>query len=366
MTVMTELLCEHFPGRKSPPLLKVPLMIQASPHVLKLFTPTSPAQAGWHSRKCSLTALYAEEYRPLIVGEVSLRSLVEDETALKHWRKGTGDPDIRELERRHLEKFVAYLQGRGLAGPTINKIWRELKAMLRHAKDELRIIDTIPSLGFRRKSKLVRTGPKRQRETVTFDEMCLLWEACEAATYPVHPQCVKLWRAFLVLLYTYGPRSGDVVRLSAKENLMLNDRLISFEAMKVSKLQGLPLIDVVLDHLDPIRKRSDRLFSSFKTVGHQREDGTWKRGWRTTWRKEILPAAGLKGVTFKHLRESMVTRYNAADPGLGKWMAGHAQQGVTDTNYDFPTERIRRAIESAPVPPCFLSTWKSDDQVRSQ
>lgn len=293
---------------------------------------------------------------PQIREEQAQRSLDEDRVALNRWEDCTGNPDIREVGPVDLERFRDGLIARGCKGPTINKYWRELKAIFADAEDR-GLIPRVPSLGRRRRSRLVKESPKMQRECITVDEVTRLWRACAAASYPAGTQfpAPKLWRVAVVLFWTYGARTLDMLRELRWDNIRFNDRLIQFEAMKTTKLQGLPITEVVERHLRSIRGHAERVFPGFNTPGcFLKRPQRWKRGYYTTWRSEITAGAGIEeSIILKNFRESVVTRYNGIEPGLGAWIAAHHVPGVTAMHYDLPTQRIRQAIESAAVPECF-------------
>ena len=293
-------------------------------------------------------------------------SLCEDRNALGHWERHTGNPDVRdarENQREYLTRLRDGMKADGRSDATINKTWRELKSMFSYASNELRLIDQVPQIAYRMRSKLVIEKPKVQRETLRTDEITRLWRACSKATYPSGKgqfPAPKLWRVAIVLFYTYGPRTEDVVKHLRWDNIKFHDRMIQFMAMKTRKLQGLPLTDLVIEHLHSIRGVLDKPFGTFKTTGallkaKAGKPAKWLRGWRTTWRNEILPAAGFRDgdVDIQNFRETMLTNYNTIEPGLGSWIAAHAEKGTSAKFYDLPTRRIREAIEGAPMPECF-------------
>lgn len=312
--------------------------------------------------KVTLRKWYDRMVLPEIRAEQAKRSLAEDRVALNRWEDFTRDPDIREVEREDVEHFRDGMLRKGLSPHTANKYWRELKAVFKDAEEQ-DFIRRAPAISRRRKSSLIRIrAPKIHRPTVTMEEVDLLWRGCQFATYPENApfSAPQLWRVALVLFYTYGARTLDILHQLEWENISWGDRLVKFQAMKTSKLQGLPMTATVADHLRSIQTSGGKVFSGFRSAGHRsRQTGKWKRGYYTTWRNEIVRAAELDGLNFKHFRESMVTRYNAIEKhggGLGSWIAGHFVPGVSAQNYEYPTQAIRDAIEAAPVPPCFRFT----------
>lgn len=291
---------------------------------------------------------------PLIQHQ-SKRSLESDRNALNHWERHTHNRDIREVDRFDLEQLRDGILRDGSSEETVNKVWRELAMMLGVAEEE-GFIARVPKIGIRMKSRLVRPKPKIQRETVCNDEVEFLWRGCAKATYPSecwHPS-PKVWRVAIVLFYVYGPRTSDVFARLTWDNVKFRDRMIQFEANKTHKLQGLPLTDLVADHLRSIRSNRERIFHGFNSSGCLLK-GEIKRGYRATWRFEIGADDLEEPVRFKHFRESMITRYNSISSGrlIGNWIAAHQIPGVSAQNYDLPTKDVRDAIEAATVPDCF-------------
>lgn len=326
----------------------------SEPHLLKFPSPLERDGTLDPTQKISLRTYYEQVLLDEIRDLQSPNSLKEDRTALNHWERLTGDPDIRDATRDHL---VALRDGLQCADATKDKIWRELKAIFEAARED-NLIQQVPRIARRMRCRLVYKARKQpQREIVTEDELTALWDACSAATYPQHAQFPPplLWRVAIVLFWTYGARTLDFLRHLRWSDVRFGDRMLQFTARKTSKLQGLPLTDTVIEHLQTIRGLSDRVFPKFNSPGcFLSATQTWKRGYYATWRGEINATAALeKPVQIKHFRQRVVTRYNAIHPGLGSWIAGHYMAGVSAQSYDLPTDQIRDLLCSAPVPECF-------------
>lgn len=299
---------------------------------------------------------YERFLRPDLV-DLSPRSLDEDRIALNNWERYTNNRPLDQLSEEDLRELRDGMQASGRSPSTIQKTWRELRAMLKAAVDD-DLLRKVPKL--RRKSRLVETPPKRQRETISEAELAKLWECCNFASYPAGMiPAPKLWRVALVIFWTYGPRTLDVFGLQWSD-IKFGDKLIQFEAMKTGKLQGLPITPTVEAQLRSIRQGAavrgfGRVFPGFNSPGcFLKSKGKWKTGFRATWRREIFGRSGIsQQIDLKHFRERAVTFYNGIFDGLGSWVAGHSVPGVTAQHYDNPTARIREAIEASPVPECF-------------
>jgi len=307
----------------------------------------------------TLSDIY-RKLEPELSPDMSPRSKVEHRTSLKHWVQATGDPPLRLVDRETVRQLRDHLIGIPVAPATINKIWRTLRSFMRFAADEMHerfATEGIPSLHYRSRSKLVSEPVPMQRERITHEELATIWRGCLQANYPrVEP--VLAWRTFIVLLWSYGMRSGDLVNLP-RTAILWQDGLLRFAADKTGKLQGLPLTDVVRWHLTrwlEVAPPGQRLFEGFNRTGHQvKKTGEWTPGYYSSWRSRI--AADIDPpILFQNFRQTMVTEMNDLGHGsdIGGWVAGHSQTSVTGRHYDTPSQRIRKAFAERPVPPCFL------------
>lgn len=339
------------------------------PEPERLILPFRPLSAAGEPTAGELTLrqFYDAHTRPESAG-LADATLALDRQALAYWERDTPNRPIGEVERGDVQQLLDGLRTRGsiakpgepLKDATINRVWRHVAKIFSHAV-ELRFLSAVPTIGRRMRSKLVHEAAKHQREPVTFDELERIWRGCAQARYPRRGSypAPKQWRVAEVLFALYGARTEDTLGLTW-EDVRFGEKLIRFQAMKNRKVQGLPLTELVAAHLRSIRpfaaSPTTRVFPGFKSRGHwDARLKNWKPGYYTTWRNEILPAAGIDdgGLLFKHFREAAVTRYNGIEPGLGSWIAGHSVPGVTAQFYDLPTKRIREAIEEQALPDCF-------------
>lgn len=324
---------------------------RSEPSVLKF--PSLLEQEIEQAGRITVRSYYESVLLPELAHQAKT-SLKEDATAMKHWENLTGNPDIRELEKTHLFAFRDGMLSEEKSPATINKNWREIKAILEAAKED-DLINRVPQIARRMKCRLMEEPSKNQREPLTESELTRLWRACKYATYPSGGQfpAPMLWRTAIAMWWTYGQRTRDLLDMDHKQ-VWWTQLLIRFEAQKTGKLQGLPIAPIIAQHLRSLKGHSSRIFPGFTTAGFLDENGLIaKRGYYATWNAEICRNARLEGLQIKHLRERAVTYYNGIEPGLGAWIAGHSVPGVTAQNYDLPTKRIRDAVCSAPVPKCF-------------
>lgn len=313
----------------------------------------------------TLRAYYEAELLPEL-DDLEKRSLQSDATALNWWERGTSNPVLSGISSEALGKELVELrkemQQAGLAPATINKYGRELLAILNAAYED-DVIDKLPVIkkrrkGRRTKSRLVIEPPKVQRETITPDEVCQLFEACKHATYPRIPEATLQWQVLLFMFWTYGLRTEDMLSRLRWEHVLWNQKLLRFTAKKTGKLQGLPLTRMAIHILRRIEPRvhspRDRVFPRFNTRGCCLR-GKWTAGYSSTWRSQICAAVDLhEPITFQNFRETMVTNLEAIHAGLGHWAAGHSQNQLSNA-YHKPDQKIRTVYDTEViVPSCFL------------
>lgn len=348
------------------------------PRIIRMF-PADQTSSLDATQRITLRMFYETELLADFEEEHSKATRREYRTALKHWESTTFDPDFREVSNQTIRQFRDGMLAKDLAPATCQKYWAHLAKVFRIAKDE-GWISRRPGVSRSRKTQLVKVPPKTQRRVLLPDTVNRLVVACEQATYPLRANRTRLWQVLLYLFWTYGIRTKDLISL-ARTDVDLETGFISFEAMKTSKLQSLPITDLGIKLLRSIETQTrSTWFPGFVTTGcwiskrKGRElpesERRWKRGYYCTWNSEICPAAKVIPSTgpesvklavaamqdhapvvwLKHFRECMVTQLNDASGHigsvrkLGNWVAAHYQPGVSENSYDYPLEEIREAI----------------------
>ena len=361
---------------------------------------------GWEGH-VSLRMFYENYYLPGIRHDVTPKSLAQDRYALNQWERFTQDRDIRQVGPDDLAELrdnaLATISRRGtpITKTTVNAIWRELKPVFRYA-EELGKIERCPQIGIRAKSRLCKSDQRIQRDTITADEIQRLWIAASHADYPQKGAipAARLFRVMMVLFWSYGARKSQFIERLVWDEIDFENRLISFQAIKTTKLQGVPLTDLVIRHLRSIKTSSRRVFANFNAGGsyisHREESNEhgavirrellppdqrhWVPGYYQTWNQRICPAAGVvpeagpdglaasvrqdwgdaarPRITFQNFRQTMVTELNDRSQVqmVGNWVAAHYMPGVSAQSYDKPTERVKKAIEDRErelAPDCF-------------
>lgn len=307
---------------------------------LKLFAPgESPDDGGLNVRKA-----YERFIEPDLFESGTKQAY---ETSIAKWEKYTPNPPINSADNDMTRRLRDGLLADGFSPATVRKTWTHVRAILRRCAPQTEgnprgegIITRIPWV------KMPPSKPKIPR-VGTHAELNAIYEACRVAEWPPRDKtgiaAPELYRTFVVLEYNYGPRTQD---LWALEWLAIDweRKKIALVADKTSKLQGLPLNDVSIAHLQRIKRDRRHLFYPTRC----------KRQFYREWER-INKTAGLSvPLEFRELRETCATNYEQICPGVGKWILGHAARGVTDEFYVNPGPHVLEAVHKLPQPSSFL------------
>lgn len=352
----------------------------------------SPPPPPVQSEPLTLRQFYEGHLYPIRARRISARTHSSDLEAISAWEKFTANTNLRSLDwsspvavrstlrylRTQLQAYVRGMEQAGAQASTINKRLRHLRTMLRKAADPIdhALLLHVPDLGTDFtgtssgwKMPEVRLAP---RETITAQEMTALFAATNASNDP------QLWKAIILLLWTYGARTEDTFFRLSWDLIDFGKRLIRFTANKTSKLQGVPMTVATHAALKCLQERSQTgsIFGTIKK-GTWTAKGGWKPGYYTTWSRDILPAGKFQiergpaefqqatnavegafpNLLFHHFRKTMVTELNCYSAAAGNWVAAHYMPGVSEQFYDTPTERVSKAVqarEDERLPDC----WK--------
>ena len=329
-----------------------------------------------------------------------------DRETLIAWETFTSNPDLRSFDwstqdstrvslralRTELQSFVTgHEHAAGVSMSTCNKRLRTLRMFLKRAADpiDFGILPHVPDLGrdFTGTASVwqMRATRNKSRELISADELIRLYHACEFAEWPLESQTgippAMLWRVAIFLIWSYGALTEDHFFGLTWDLVDFKKKLLSFQAGKTSKLQGVPLTDLIVKALQKIRSCSSQLFAGFTTIGTWSPQG-WRPGIHTTWSRDILWNAhfainrgpeehqrasrewpdSAPNLMFHHFRKTMVTELNTYSDKAGAWVAAHYMPGVTEQFYDTPDERIRTAVEARErerLPQCFRDFFES-------
>lgn len=325
-----------------------------------------------------------------------------DREALVRWERFTSNPDFHSYDfstkdsrreslkalRLELQHFVTghEAEPKPVRGSTINKRLAALRTFFRRLADpiDFAILPAVPDLGrdFTGTTRVwqIKSTYLPQRELITSEELVRLFDACEKADWPKETETginpVRLWRVALLMLWSFGIRTEDHFFGLTWDRVDFSQKLLLFEAEKTTKLQGMPLTELMINALRSIKSCSTRIFAGISTCGTWAKSIGWHPGYYTTWSRDILPAARFiinrgpvelqeasrawpdsrPNVMFHHFRKTAVSQLNIYSDKAGAWVAGHSIPGVTAQHYDRPDERIIKAVhdrERDRLPSCF-------------
>lgn len=367
--------------------------------IIPFRTPSEPTEPEV-GEPLTLRGFYAAFLLPSRMRAARTTRALDRET-LTAWEAFTSNPDLRAFDwstqeatraslrklRAELQRFVTgHEQSASANMTTCNKRLRTIRHFLTRAADPIDcgLIPHAPDLGrdFTGTSSRwqMRATKAPPREIVSDDELTRLFNATAWARWPdkqltgVCP--VLLWRVALLLLWSFGARTEDHFFGLTWDLVDFPKRLMRFQAEKTSKLQGVPLTDLLIRALQRIKSCASKLFVGFDTKGTWSKTNGWQQGYYTTWSREILwhghfainrgPDNLQKqsetwpdvrpNLMPNHFRKTMVTELNQYSDQAGGWVAAHYMAGVTNQFYDTPDERIRKAVqqrEDERLPQCF-------------
>lgn len=267
--------------------------------------------------------------------------------ALNHWERVTEDPPLASIGNETLADFRDRCLAEGLRPPTVNKLWRAIRAVLRRVGPQqyrnpagLGLIDRIPHL---RQLPEPRAWPR----IATLEELDLLYEACSSGTWPeCEIPAAGWWRAALVLFYNCGLRCRDLFELKTAD-VDLAGRRLRFVARKTGLAQLLPLNETAAGHLASIWAGRVPLFPRAGSV----------RPLRSQWARLQKSAGIAPRLTFQDLRKTCGSAYFQV-PGVGgletsAYVLGHRLPGVTGQYYVNPSQRIIDAADQLAQPASF-------------
>lgn len=301
------------------------------------------------------------------------------ETIIGHWQRLTPDPPVGRIDDAMLQQFsdalLAWYQSHEMRGTeAVAKALRYLRSIFRACAERgpgnprgvtggKHVLAYVP----------IAEPPERsiqKKRFVPLDDLGAAYEACHVAKWPrprrrglwVAPAPL-LWRVLLVLDYTYGPRTENLLALRW-ENVILETSCPAPDASKMHWPHGwltyvpaktkrhkpdplyLPLTECARLHLEELRlrNRTGPIFAFPKNKHALHET-----------RKRIWSEAGIeKPYTFQELRKTCSTTWTDLYPGLGLHVTGHAPRGVNQIHYDTAIRRLMTFANKVPMPAEFL------------
>ncbi len=382
------------------PRMIIPFRQHGSAFDSRSFADESQSRPPEHeSARLTLVDFWHDRLSEIRRANLASRTIDSDLDAISAWMQYSDNIDLLSLRwnnktqkveslrtlRAQLQLFVRNQLNRGgISKVSINTRLRHIRAMFRTAADPIEhgLIDAVPDLGRQftgtKSSWQLKETRLKQRHTITAEEMTRLFHATEAADDP------HLWKVILLILWSYGARTEDTFFRLEWSLVDLSKMVMQFTANKTSKLQGVPLTPLIVRALLSLQSGESQagpLFGRIPKGNWCKREG-WKKGYYTTWSRDILPAGRfavrkgppehkaasltpddvLPNVIFNHFRKTMVTELNCYSAQAGNWVAAHYMSGVSEVYYDMPTERITTAVfqrEADRLPECFKTySWE--------
>ena len=246
-----------------------------------------------------------------------------------------------------------------LSSNYVRNLWASLRIVVNDAVKR-KVARKIEGLKFERSSK----------ETVVLTEAEI--ETCyrSLSAFPV------LQVAFVVGINT-GLRPVDLFLLKWEDIRTSGAHPeIVMKSRKTSKLQGIPLHDVTLAHIQRLPRKSDYLFPGFSAPDTKEPEKSRAARTRNDITKKLYEQAGLDCSTgtvtkagrtrktfgrlylpWQPCRPTCNERLERHKPGSGVFVLGHSLT-MNSRSYRNPSEFVVSAVRSLPQPACFLEIMK--------
>lgn len=300
-------------------------------------------------------------------------------TILEHWQRLTPDPPVRLIDDALLQQFsdalLVWYQSHEMRGTeAVSKALRYLRSIFRACAERgpgnprgvatgKHVLTYVP----------IAEPPERsmQRKRIaTLAELGAAYEACQVAKWPKPRRrslwaapAPLLWRVLLVLDYTYGPRTENLLGLEWA-NIVLDTACPAPDASRLHWPHGwltyvpgktkrhkpdplyLPLTECARMHLEELRLRNRTgpifAFPRNKHALHNTRQRIWTEA-------DIADP-----YTFQEIRKTCSTAWNDLYPLLGEHVTGHAPRSVNQIHYDTAIRRLMTYANKVPMAPEFL------------
>jgi len=249
----------------------------------------------------------------LVETELAHLSQIKDNGHIRRWREIIGDIPIGEIRRATLKQFRLGLEAMNLGPDTVHAHLSTVRAVIFDTEREIDFRGIMPRLRY------------AAVEPPTAEEIDRLYAVADFARWPATPENNRFnrhpcwcksppdwWRALLCLGVTTGMRRGDTYGL-AWANLDHTRRVIRWRAHKTGKRQEVPLLPVLVEHLEPLRaNNTERIFGISDRCN--RQDREFSR---------LCDLAGIRRITLQNIRQTAGTVFERARPLAGQLLLGH-------------------------------------------
>lgn len=315
---------------------------------LRIFWPEdAPAPKPRPARAKTLSEFYRDYVLPVIrVPKGSSDATIEqDQVALRHWKRLTGDPPLDRISPELCARFMAELGRQGLSPSTIRKTAVHLQFILDHAgppdrrhRNAARILDGVPYL--ERPGQILR----EPEPAFTWPEIEGLIEACKGVK---HTDCLPqvdqpLWWASLVrFAWHTGLRRMNL--LNARWSWLTADGWLVIPGAEYKQHKT--------GRRFYISSAARRAAERVRIAGEDRMF-PWNGGksyFQARWRDLTARLPENRRFGLKAIRRATLTWLAERNPLVSRLVAGHRKLDVLE---DFYVQRdvVVNLLESMPVP----------------
>lgn len=268
----------------------------------------------------------------------------------KEWR----GPSLQFIERASGQFWTdIYDRMRSeLSAGTIASARSHISAILNHAVR----IQAIRNWQMPHRSTSIETAVR----ILTPDEVASIYQALTRLIDVPLREAAALRTAFVVALHS-GLRARDLFSLRWG-NLITDSQgrgMLSLQASKTSKLQGIPLHRIAWQHIYWLacRQRGPDdapLFAGLSAPRAIDPEGSWQARFRARLLRSMLESLGMAGIDCPiHVcRATFNERMESHRPGVARFILGHSVADVNTRHYRSPSEDVWQAVLSFPSYPC--------------
>lgn len=187
-------------------------------------------------------------YRPYIEPTAAEGTLATYEYTVRAWERwGPSSAPVDTLRSQHFVEFKGALLAEGRAPATINRILREIRAVLRFLTSE-RLLRCMPQI------RSVRE-PERRKPRPSMEQLGRLYEvmACDPMNWPLGPRAYRVawWQSYLVWGVVGALRDSEL-RLVRHEHCTRDGiELIAPKTERFSFVAGIPC---VMRHIERMQR----------------------------------------------------------------------------------------------------------------
>lgn len=287
---------------------------------------------------------------------------------IMRWMSFSDQHDVEDVTRARLIQFGQWLKDQFGIGPaSINTHIDTIRQVCKCAFDNELTTKAAPSFPRLTESATVL------KHYLSNKELNRLYKACKHAVWPTTVDPVWHWRAALVMFYTYGMRTQELIAYRHDmtpltwANIFKQKRTpardgkakckygwLQYLPQKQSHIKpeplSLPVNEMVLFHLNKIRRDEGRVIP-FPKSSHQ-----FYTQWRELQRIAKVCISEGEYYDVKHLRKTAATKYaSIAGSEVSESITGHAKRGVSATHYRNIEVQVRDAVLA-------LDYWKAAEK----